>query len=292
MIKKCDINSKINVSKCYVLKINFLLFVLMKLIADNIQITHHKINKAIENLDPFPIQELVKKAELEGAEAIDINPGPLSRNGEEKMVFLINAIQDVSDLPVLLDTANARAVKAGLQANRKNAIINGFSLEPEKLKRILPLAKEFDVDIIGYLLSPNGHVPPDTESRLNVAVDLYTAFSKYGPAREHLIIDPVLVPVMWQQGNQHSQDVLSVIQALPDVLGFPVRTIAALSNLTTGNISRENKILLERTYLPMLAARGLSMLMLNIFHAETIKTARLCASLTGKGVFAWENEKQ
>lgn len=263
----------------------------MKIIADNIQVTHHKISRAIEYRNPVPIQELVKKAELKGAEAIDINSGPLSRNGEEKMIFLVNAIQDVSDLPVLLDTVNARAIKAGLLANRKTAIINGFSLEPEKLKHILPLTKEFDVDIIGYLLYPNGHVPPDSESRLNVAVDLYNAFLKSGTAKEHLIIDPVLVPVMWQQGNQQARDVLSVIQSLPDILGFPVRTIAALSNLTTGNTSRENKILLERTYLPMLAAGGLSMLMLNIFHAETTQTARVCASLTGDSVFAWEDVK-
>jgi 5-methyltetrahydrofolate corrinoid/iron sulfur protein methyltransferase len=261
----------------------------MKLIADNLQVTHYSLKKTIDALDPLPIQKLVKKAEAQGADAIDINSGPLSRNGEEKMDFLVKAVQDVSDLPVLLDTVNARAIRAGLQANRKTAIINGFSLEPDKLKNVLPLAKEFNVDIIGYLLYPNGHVPPDSESRLNVAVDLYNAFLKCGPAKEHLIIDPVLVPVMWQQGGQHARDVLSVIQALPDLLGFPVRTIAALSNLTTGHHSRKQKILLEQTYLPMLAAGGLSLLMLNIFHAETVQTARVCTSLTGNGVFAWND---
>ena len=263
----------------------------MKLIADNLQVTHYSLKKTIDALNPLPIQKLVKKAEAHGADAIDINSGPLSRNGEEKMDFLVKAVQEVSDLPVLLDTVNARAIRAGLQANRKTAIINGFSLEPEKLKNILPLAKEFDVDIIGYLLYPNGQVPPDSENRLNIAVDLYNAFLKTGAAKEHLIIDPVLVPVMWQQGGQHARDVLSVIQALPDLLGFPVRTIAALSNLTTGNTSRKNKILLERTYLPMLVAGGLSMLMLNVFHKETTQTARVCASLTGDSVFAWEDLK-
>jgi 5-methyltetrahydrofolate corrinoid/iron sulfur protein methyltransferase len=263
----------------------------MKLIADNLQVTLYSLKKALDALEPLPIQKLVKKAESQGAEAIDINSGPLSRDGEEKMVFLVKSIQDVSDLPVLLDTVNARAIRAGLQANRKTAIINGFSLEPEKLKHILPLANEFDVDIIGYLLYPNGHVPPDSESRLNVAVDLYHAFLKTGAAKEHLIIDPVLVPLMWQQSNQQARDVLSVIQALPDVLGFPVRTIAALSNLTTGHHSRAQRILLEKSYLPMLAAGGLSMLMLNIFHAETTQTARVCASLTGGAVFAWEDVK-
>jgi len=263
----------------------------MKLIADNLQSTHHNIKRAIDTFDPVPIQSLVREAESKGAEAIDINSGPLSREGDKKMEFLITAIQDISDLPVLLDTANASAIRSGLQANRKTAIINGFSLEPKKLKDILPLAKEFNVDIIGYLLYPNGHVPFDSVSRLNVAVDLYKAFLKYGPEKERLIIDPVLAPVMWQQGNKQATETLSVISALPEVLGFQVKTIAALSNLTTGHKISEQKTLLEKTYLPMLAASGLSMLMLNIFHEETVKTARMCQSLTGPGIFSWENIK-
>jgi len=204
------------------------------------------------------------------------------------MCFLVQTVQSVSDLPVLLDTSNARAIKAGLQANQKTAIINGFSLEPEKLENILPLAKAFDVDIIGYLLYSNGHVPHDVENRLNVAVDLYTAFLRSGHVKECLIIDPILPPIVWEQGNAQAKDILTVLQKLPDVLGYPVRTIAALSNLTSGNMNRQQNILLEKTYLPMLAASGLSMLMLNIFHEETVQTARICRSLNSNEVFAWE----
>jgi len=260
----------------------------MNLIADNLQITDNSIKEAIDAFDPAPIRELVNKAESLGAEAIDINSGPLFKNSEEIMSFLVQTVQSVSDLPVLLDTSNVRAIKAGLQANQKTAIINGFSLEPKKLKNILPLAKEFDVDIIGYLLYSNGHVPSDKESRLNVAVDLYSAFLKYGHTKEHLIIDPVLPPLMWQGGSNQAKDILTVLQKLPEVLGFPVRTIAALSNLTSGNKNRQQNILLEKTYLPMLAASGLSMLMLNIFHSETLQTARICRSLDGNEIFTWE----
>jgi len=128
-------------------------------------------------------------------------------------------------------------------------------------------------------------------SRLNVAVDLYTAFSKYGPEKERLIIDPVLTPVMWQQSNKQAGEILSVISALPEVLGYPVKTIAALSNLTSGNKVKKQNTFLEKTYLPMLAASGLSMLMLNIFHDETVQTARLCNTLTRPGIFSWDDIK-
>ena len=53
-----------------------------------------------------------------GAQDIDINSGPLSRSPEEKMTFLVHAVQDTVDLPVVLDTANPQAVAAGLAASR------------------------------------------------------------------------------------------------------------------------------------------------------------------------------
>jgi 5-methyltetrahydrofolate corrinoid/iron sulfur protein methyltransferase len=258
------------------------------LVADNIQITNETIRKAVEEMDPKPVQEITRRCEEAGAEAIDINSGPLSRDPEKKMTFLVEAVQAVSDLPILIDTANPRAIEAGLQANRKTTIINGFSLEPEKREAILPLAKKFEADIIGYLLNPNGHVPSDGPERLTRAVELYEAFQKAGIDNARLIIDPVVVPVTWQNGNGQAMEVLSVIRQLPELLGFPVKTIVGLSNLTTGTRERERGLLLERTYLPMLTASGLSMVLMNIFHRETVSTARACNALVVQKVFTWE----
>ncbi len=261
----------------------------MILIADNIQITNKKIERAMENYDPVPIKKMVKECEAAGAEAIDINSGPLYRDPEKKMAFLVETIQEISDLPVLIDTANPRAIESGLNANKKEAIINGFSLEPAKLEAILPLAKKYETDIIGYLLYPNGHVPPDEPERLNVAVELYQEVMKAGIEEKRLIIDPVLAPVTWNNGSFQAAEVLNVIRNLPDLLGFPVKTIVGLSNLITGGGYREKKLLLERSYLPMLVSSDITMILLNIFHAETVRTARACDSLTRQKVFAWED---
>ncbi len=260
----------------------------MIIVADNIQITNSAIENALKNMRPELIQEMAKKCEAAGAEMLDINSGPLPRDPEAKMTFLVEAVQDVSDLPILIDTANPKAVEAGLRANRKTAVINGFSLEPAKLESILPLAKKFDADIIGYLLYPNSHVPPDEAERLNVAMELYNEFQNAGLDKNRLIIDPVVVPVLWQNGNIQAMEVMSVIKTLPDLLGFDVRTIAGVSNLTTGKGNRDKKLVLERAYLPMLAAAGLSMALLNVFHSETIRTARACNALTDPMIFTWE----
>ena len=259
----------------------------MKIVSDNLQITHPEIDRAVREMDPAPVQELARRCAAAGADFIDINSGPLAREPKTKMTFLVEAVEAAVDLPILLDTTNPKALEAGLRAATRPVIINGFSLEPVKLEKILPLAAKYDVDIIGYLLYPNSHVPPDEDERLAVAVSLFAEYQAAGLDPARLIIDPVIAPVMWENGSFQDMEILSVIRTLPDLLGFPVRTIAGISNLTTGQGPRDKKLLLERAYLPMLAAAGLSMALMNVFHAESVDVVRACRALSGERIFTW-----
>ncbi len=261
----------------------------MLLIADNLQVFCGKTGKALEDLDPQPIQRVVLECLKAGVEAIDINPGPLTREPERKMTFLVEIVQEMTHKTILLDTSNPTALEAGLKVAKNRVIINGFSLEKKKLDYVLPLARKYDVDIIGYLLQPDGHVPRTYEDRLNVAVDLYTAFRESGLPDEKLIVDPIVVPLLWEDGLDQNRAVLEVIRTLPEVLGYPVRTIVGLSNLTSGKGPRKQKRFLEMAYLPMLTRSGLSMVMLNVLHTETVEVARSCDILLNSQIFAWEN---
>lgn len=260
----------------------------MIIVADNIQITNDTIDNAIKIMDPTPIQGMVVKCEKAGAGAIDINSGPLGRDAEKKISFLVEAVQAATDLPILIDTANPVAMEAGLKVSKKPVIINGFSLEPEKLEAILPLARKYETDIIGFLLYPDSHVPPDRTDRLNIAVELLEAVQKAGIDKERLIIDPIVAPVAWENGRFQNLEILHVIRLLPELLDFPARTIAGLSNLTTGSGYWDRKRLLEKAYLPMLAESGLTMVLLNIFHSETVRTANACGAFLNSKIFSWE----
>ncbi len=259
----------------------------MIIVADNIQITSDTIIDALETNDPRPIQKLVKRCVDAGANALDINPGPLLRDPEKKMPFLVEAVREVSDLPIVLDTSNHKALEAGLIACGKKAVINGFSLQPEKLEHILPLARKYNTDIIGYLLFPNGHVPRDASQRLGIAFELYTKCMEAGIDKEQLIVDPVIVPILWDNGNIQAQEVLTVIRTLPELLGFSVRTIAGISNLTTGSGDRDKKLVLEQSYVAMLAEAGLDMALVNVFHHATVNVIKACNCLTSDRIFAW-----
>ena len=260
----------------------------MILVADNLQITRPTVADAIQHQNPDVLQALVRAMEAAGAQAIDLNTGPLSRDAARQMTFCVETVQAVTDLPILIDTANPLAMKAGLEANRKIAVINGISLEPQKLEAILPLAVEYNVDIIGYLLDGRSQMPQNLDDRMAIALELFQRCLAAGLKTEQLILDPVVAPLIWQDGLQRNRDLLEIIRRLPELLDFPVRTVAGLSNLTTGQNARSPKRRLAQIYLCMLASAGLSWVLLDIHHHDTIVSARICRMLLKGGVFAWD----
>jgi 5-methyltetrahydrofolate corrinoid/iron sulfur protein methyltransferase len=102
-----------------------------------------------------------------------------------------------------------------------------------------------------------------------------------------IIFDPVVPPLSWQDGNRLVREVLETLFLLPDLLGRPVRTIAGLSNLTSGAPSRARRQVVESAFLAMTATAGLSMALLNVFHTETMNAARACRALISEKPFSW-----
>lgn len=260
----------------------------MIVVADNLRITLPAIREAVDRLDPDPIRQMAAACRDAGARAIDINSGPLTRNPAIKMTFLIRTVQAIANLTLVLDTTNPEAMSAGLAACTRQAVINGVSLEPGKLKKILPLARRHDAKIIAYLLRPNGHVPSDAAERMEIAVNLFGECQNAGIPSERLIFDPIVVPLAWQDGNRQNMAVLDVIRNLPDLLGFPVRTIAGLSNLTTGAPDPNTRRLYQNSFLPMLAAAGLKMILMNVLDPSIMRIATACHNITAGTVFSWQ----
>ena len=259
----------------------------MIIVADNLRITQPPIARAVEALDPAPIRQMAVACRDAGADAIDINSGPLSRNAEKKMTFLVETVQAAVNLPLVLDTTNPAAMAAGLAACRQPAIINGVSLEPEKLARILPLVGEHSADLICYLLRPDGHVPPDGDGRMESAVALFNECQAAGVEPERLIFDPIVAPLVWQDGNRQNMANLDVIRSLPDLLGYPVRSMAGLSNLTTGAPDTGTRIRYQSAFLPMLAAAGTTMMLMNALDPTLMGLARACRNITSEEIFSW-----
>ena len=91
------------------------------------------VMEALDRLDPKPIQDIARECDQAGAGLIDINPGYLSRRREDRMAFMVEAVQEVSSLPLILDSPNPRILAKGLSVCREPPLLNAATKEDGRL---------------------------------------------------------------------------------------------------------------------------------------------------------------
>lgn len=261
----------------------------MLLIADNLHIMNPSVAKALQARDPVPLKRIAERCKEANAYAMDINLGPLKHHAAEMITFVIETVQEVFKGKLVLDSVQAEVLAAGIEACNTPPIINGFSLEKVKIKTILPLAARYEAEIIGFLLNEEGHVPCKAEERLAVASRLIGEAEEQDVPLERIIIDPVLVPLSWQDGTRYNHELLDVIRFLPQLFSKPVRTIAGLSNIGAGAPDRATRARAETSYILMLSALKLDYILMNSASKSNINALHLTKLLLGEKIFTWQD---
>lgn len=241
----------------------------MVLAADNLHALNPVVAEAMRTLDPAPIQAIAKRCAQSGARYLDINPGYLSARQEDRIVFLIEAVQEACSLDLILDSPHARILAKGLPACRKPPILSALTLEPPKLQEILPLAAEHQTPLVVLLLDARSVAPTAVEEKLALAIELREHALAAGMAHDQLIFDPVLPNLTWPDGFAHVGGVVRTVHFLSSGVVFnePALTMAGLSNLRSGARALFARSI-ELTCLGMLAGAGLSILLANALDAE------------------------
>ncbi len=114
----------------------------MIIIGENIHVIAKDVSTAIRERNAQVIQSLAKEQAQNGADYIDLNVGPMKKDTEETMKWLVNCVQEVVDLPLSIDTMNPVAMEAGLKFCKKRPLINSASGKADSKAQMLPLAKK------------------------------------------------------------------------------------------------------------------------------------------------------
>ncbi len=91
-----------------------------------------------------------------GAHALDVNAGVPSADERALLVAVVQAVMQVTDLPLCLDSANPLALEGALQVYPGKALINSVTGEDRSLEHILPLAKKYNAAVIGLAYDESG----------------------------------------------------------------------------------------------------------------------------------------
>ncbi|MGM0425556.1 MAG: dihydropteroate synthase, partial [Thermodesulfobacteriota bacterium] len=188
-----------------------------------------------------------------GMDYIDINLGPAKKDGQELMPWVVETVQEVVDLPLLLDTSNVAAIEAGLKVCKKTPIVNSIMCRPERYEQMLPMVAEHGADFVALMWGPEG-LPRDENERAALAVELLYAANEAGIPNEKIWVDAIVTPVNVQQDD--AVQVLRFYEMLPDIAPG-AKSTCGLSNISNGPPDHLRPIL-NQTYAVMLKRYGMA----------------------------------
>ena len=240
----------------------------MKLIGENLNIVSKTYGPALKERQAGPIQELVRAQVKAGMDYLDINIGPARKDGAEFMEWVVKTVQEVTDLPLSLDTTNPIAMEAGLKAHRGKALLNSISLV--RMEEELPLVVKYNCDFVGLLWGRDG-LPRDVNERGANALELLNSANALGIPTENIWFDPIATPAVNINSN-HVKPCIDFLAMLPDVVP-EAKSILGLSNVSNG-APNNLRPYLNRTFLMMLMKYDLYSVILDAFDTELIDIAR------------------
>jgi cobalamin-dependent methionine synthase I len=241
----------------------------MILIGESINIMSQTIGPALKERNAKPIQELAKAEAKAGADYLDLNIGPARKAGDELMTWVVNAVQEVTNKHLSLDTTNLVAMEAGLKVAKNIPLVNSISLQPDRMEPGLNLAKKYNADVIGLLWGAEG-MPRDANERAMHIVNFVYKANELGIPNEKIWIDPIVSPVSVEINQVKA--LVELMSMLADIAPG-CKSVVGLSNISNGTPT-PLRPWLNRTYLMMLMKYGLYSAIVDAFDTDLMKIAR------------------
>lgn len=171
-----------------------------------------------------------------GAHFLDLNVDEISTVPAEQaaaMRWLVQTVQEVSTIPLSIDSSRTATLRAGLLACDRRAgrpLLNSASLE--RLDA-LDLVREFDVEVVASAAGVDT-MPADAGERVANLVRLLQ-HAKDIP-QECIYLDPLVVPISVDSGN--GCRFLDAVRALRGRFGRDIHITGGLSNISFGMPNR------------------------------------------------------
>lgn len=233
-----------------------------------------KLARALEEGDLKMVQEEALAQVQAGAQILDVNVGVSGIDEPQVLRKAIRAIQEVTDVPLCLDSALPQALEAGLEVYRGKALVNSVNGEEEKLNRILPLVKAHGAAVIGLTMDSRG-IPQRAEDRLEIAKKIVKRAEKMGISREDVVIDPLAMALSADQLT--ARETLKCMQMIREELG--VNLTLGLSNISFG---LPDRTAINAAFLGMAVLSGLTCAILDPTVWEMRRAALLGDLLLGQ----------
>jgi 5-methyltetrahydrofolate corrinoid/iron sulfur protein methyltransferase len=249
-------------------------------IGERIHVISPVIRKALQERDPEPILKRAREQVEAGATYLDANIGPADRDGEELMQWIVKLLQEeFPNTPLALDTANVKAIEAGLKVYNPEAgkaIIN--SADAGARIDLINLAAEHDAMVIG-LCAKDG-IPRDNDERLAYCTEILDRALACGLDPENILFDPLFVVI---KGMQEKQE--EVLEAIRQITEMGLKTTGGLSNVSNG-CPKELRSLIDSVFCAMAIQCGLTSAIVNPCDKRLMDVIKTADIIKGRNLYA------
>ncbi len=222
----------------------------MMIIGEKLNGTLKKTAAAIAERDATYVQEMARRQVAAGANYVDVNAGTAPEHEPEDLVWLVDTVQEATDAPLCLDSANPAAIQAALPRVKRKPLINSISGERNRIEGVLPLVPGNSEGVIALLLDDAG-IPKDVEGRLAIARRLLGLTREAGVRDEQVYVDPLAIAVSTRQdGALVALETMRILRAEYPAIHYCV----GLSNVSFGLPVRK---VINRVFLTLAVAAGL-----------------------------------
>ena len=232
-----------------------------------------KLQAALREGDTGYVLNEALKQEEAGAHILDVNVGLPGLDEPAVLTATMEAIQEVTGLPLQLDTSNPEAMERALRRYNGKPLINSVNGKEESLNAILPLVKKYGGGLVCLALDDDG-IPETVEGRVAIAQKIIRRAEELGIPRRELLVDGLTMPV--SAGGENANVTLGTLCQAKQVLG--VKTALGVSNVSFGLPKREQ---LNQAFFTMALQGGLDGAIINPMSAPMMAAYRSYCALTG-----------
>lgn len=249
----------------------------MLIIGESINGTIPSVGTAIVDRNENFLSELAKEQIEKGAQVLDINAGVAEGNEVEDLPWLVQLIQKKISCPLMIDSNDPEALKAGLGVynHREPPIVNSISGEKKKIDNILPLISGKNYRIVTLCMDDHG-IPTTPEKRIEVARQLYPTLKDAGIPPQNIYFDPLVLSLglNWEG----AMVTLKTVELLRKEF-TESHIICGLSNV---GVELPLRKLVNRSFLPMAAYAGLDTFLIDVRDKALTSTLIASTALIGK----------
>ena len=193
-----------------------------------------KLKTSLKEKNFSYLQQEALKQEKQGADLLDVNVGLPGIDEAWTMKTAVQKIQQVTSLPLQIDTSSVEAMEEALRIYNGKPLINSVSGKQETMDLVFPLVKKYGGVVIGLTLDEDG-IPETAEGRYKIAQKIVDEAARYGIRKKDLLIDTLTLTI--STGQEQAAITLDALSMVRDRLG--VGTVLGVSNVSFGLPNRE-----------------------------------------------------